>query len=255
MIKEINGFPVLIRQSKRRKKLALMVLEDRIEVRTPPQFDEAFIADFLEDHEDWLKENTERQQSINEKHSRFLRRFSIANHGKVLLHGREIPVSIVRDKHTLNTALSINRDGLSITLNPVIDNNNAVRLIKRLFKSDIKQYIVNDFSNILTFYSERYGFHFNQVRIKNTRSRWGSCSGKRNINLHWKLVLMPEPVRDYVIVHELCHLKHLDHSRQFWNTLASIVPDYKEQKRWLKEHQGVLKGYELSKLPVIVPDP
>ena len=78
--------------------------------------------------------------------------------------------------------------------------------------------------------------HFETIRIKDQRSRWGSCSGKRNLNFNWRLIMAPEPVCDYVIIHELCHLVHMDHSREFWLLVESICPDYRQYKNWLREN-------------------
>lgn len=72
-----------------------------------------------------------------------------------------------------------------------------------------------------------YGFEFNRVSIKNTRTRWGSCSTKKNINLHYKLIFLKDEYRDYVIVHELCHLRQMNHSQAFWDEVEAIMPAYK----------------------------
>lgn len=78
------------------------------------------------------------------------------------------------------------------------------------------------------------GVQPNKVKIKAQKSRWGSCSSKKNINLNWKIVLAPSKVMDYLIVHELAHLKHMNHSKRFWAFVESIIPDYKEMKRELR---------------------
>lgn len=75
-----------------------------------------------------------------------------------------------------------------------------------------------------------------RIRIKSQRRRWGSCSAKCNLNFNWKLALIPLDIIDYVVVHELCHLVHLNHSRHFWDLVASILPDYKERRAWLRRH-------------------
>lgn len=72
------------------------------------------------------------------------------------------------------------------------------------------------------------------VRIKDVRSRWGSCSSKRNLNFNWRLVMAPPEALDYVVVHELCHLKEMNHSPAFWRLVEGILPDYRKQREWLK---------------------
>ena len=80
------------------------------------------------------------------------------------------------------------------------------------------------------------------VRIKNVTSRWGSCSSKRNLNFNWRLVMAPVEVLDYVIVHELCHLKEMNHSPAFWELVEGVLPDYRTQREWLKTC-GLIERY------------
>lgn len=86
----------------------------------------------------------------------------------------------------------------------------------------------------LEFFNRRYGFAYNRVAIKNQKTCWGSCSGKANLNFNYKIINLPEEMRDYVIVHELCHLKELNHSRNFWKLVEQALPDYRELRRRLK---------------------
>lgn len=77
-------------------------------------------------------------------------------------------------------------------------------------------------------------FAFNRVNIKNQKTRWGSCSAKKNLNFNYKLLFLPQEIADYIIVHELCHLQELNHSSQFWNLVAESIPDYKTIKKQFK---------------------
>src|SRR3989344_2593932 len=86
---------------------------------------------------------------------------------------------------------------------------------------------LNDFNNI-------YGFTYNRVSIKNQRTKWGSCSSKGNLNFNYKIVFLPEHLANYLIVHELCHLKELNHSKSFWLLVEKTIPDYKKCKKELK---------------------
>jgi len=86
----------------------------------------------------------------------------------------------------------------------------------------------------LEYYSEIYGFKFNRVSIRNQKTRWGSCSKKGNLNFNYRILMLPEYLANYIIVHELCHLKELNHSPKFWNLVAQIMPNYLEIKKELK---------------------
>ena len=81
-----------------------------------------------------------------------------------------------------------------------------------------------------------YGFKYEKVRIKNQKTRWGSCSAKRNINLNLRLMMAPDEAIDYVIIHELCHLLELNHNPAFWALVESCCPKYAHWKAWFKQH-------------------
>ena len=84
------------------------------------------------------------------------------------------------------------------------------------------------------FYAEKIGEHPNKVRIRDLNYAWGSCSAKKNISINEKLAKYSEREIEYVILHELCHLKHMNHSKQFWNLVEEYMPDYKSIRKELK---------------------
>lgn len=90
-------------------------------------------------------------------------------------------------------------------------------------------------------YQQITGGRVNQIHIRDQKTRWGSCSSLRNLNFNWRLVMAPPEVLDYVVVHELCHLTHMNHSREFWDMVGSVMPEYWERKKWLKENGGMLE--------------
>lgn len=96
------------------------------------------------------------------------------------------------------------------------------------------------FSQKAAGYAEVLKVHFKNIRIKDQKSRWGSCSGRGNLNFNWRILMAPEPVCDYVIIHEVCHLIHLDHSPGFWSLVESLCPGYRQYKKWLREEGGGL---------------
>lgn len=85
-------------------------------------------------------------------------------------------------------------------------------------------------------YASIAGVTYGRIAIRNQRTRWGSCSGKGNLNFNCLLMLAPEEVQDYVVVHELCHRLEMNHSPKFWKEVERVLPDYRTAKQWLKEH-------------------
>jgi len=93
----------------------------------------------------------------------------------------------------------------------------------------------------LKFFNQHYNFTYHRVAIKDQKHCWGSCTSKGNLNFSYKLLFLPPTLRDYVILHELCHLSELNHSKRFWNTMAEVMPDYRERAvalRHLERTQG-----------------
>ena len=89
-------------------------------------------------------------------------------------------------------------------------------------------------------YAAIIGVTVGRITIRNQKTRWGSCSSKGNLNFNCLLMLCPEEVRDYVVVHELCHRKELNHSPCFWNEVARVMPDYPVRRKWLKDNGSAL---------------
>lgn len=90
------------------------------------------------------------------------------------------------------------------------------------------------------YYAPIVGVHYTRITIRNQKTRWGSCSSKGGLNFNCLLMLTPPEVIDYVVVHELCHRKEMNHSKAFWAEVEKVLPDYKSAKKWLKDNGGEL---------------
>ena len=83
------------------------------------------------------------------------------------------------------------------------------------------------------YYNQFYKFSYNKIRIKNQKTRWGSCSSKDNLNFNYKIIFLEKKLQDYIIIHELCHLREMNHSENFWKLVAETMPDYREIRKRL----------------------
>ena len=92
--------------------------------------------------------------------------------------------------------------------------------------------------NKISALNRHYNFKFNKIAIRNQKTRWGSCSAKHNLNFNYKIIYLPPELQDYIIIHELCHLQEMNHSRKFWKLVAKTVPDYSRLRKELKR-QGI----------------
>jgi len=96
-------------------------------------------------------------------------------------------------------------------------------------------------SERLAYYNRFYQFSFNRVNIRNQKTRWGSCSRKGNLNFNYKILFLDHKTRDYIIVHELCHLKEFNHSQRFWGLVEKIFPDWRVIKKELRKNSLILE--------------
>lgn len=97
------------------------------------------------------------------------------------------------------------------------------------------------FNARVAYYHQFTGGNYTSITIRDQKSRWGSCSSRGTLSFNYRLVFAPPKVLDYVVIHELCHLTHMNHSKNFWNMVEQIMPEYKVYKSWLREH-----GQELN---------
>jgi len=179
---------------------------------------------------------------------------------KIVLHGKTIAYTLTAKEGVRYMRITINRDGnLRVTIPYHMPRERADEFLQRksdwiLIKLDhalsvpkISPPTKNDYiiqkEKALIFALEKtkefnsyYNFTFNTVRIKNQKTLWGSCSRKGNLNFNYKIICIPLRHAEYIIVHELCHLKEFNHSTRFWRLVAQTIPDYKEIRKQLRSN-------------------
>lgn len=129
---------------------------------------------------------------------------------------------------------------LNVTSNYRIVIKPRARAHRAIKFTEEKRLARTHFEKRLSTIADMHGISYNRLRISSAKTRWGSCSRKRNINLNWRLIFAPEQVLDYVITHELSHLTHMNHSKAFWKHVESMMPDYKTHRAWLKRSAHAL---------------
>ena len=116
---------------------------------------------------------------------------------------------------------------------PVSDLTDAQRAaLEKRYIEAAREYFPKRAAYFLPF----TGGSYSRITIRDQKTRWGSCSERGTLSFNWRLMLAPPAVLDYVVVHELCHLTHMDHSKAFWTLVESVCPDYRAHRKWLKEH-------------------
>ncbi len=208
-----------------RKTLSISINESaELIVRAPNRISDKKIQDFINEKENWITRN----QAVVKARAK-----DTGKDKNMLLYlGTLFPLK------TDDDAKKISFNGKEF----VADLQN-----KEKTKKSLKTWYKNKFKEVavprLFYFAEKHNLQVNQVRIKEQRTLWGSCSSRNNINLNFLLIMAPLKVIDYVIIHELVHTIHKNHSANFWNAVEAIMPNYKEAKYWLKEN-----GYKLRAL-------
>ena len=144
--------------------------------------------------------------------------------------GEKVPLKIVKWEAN-KLQLNYNKEEIIISMNKNIKEEELRSFVKVWYKKIAKNYLINLTAEL----ARKNNFEINNVRVKDVKTRWGSCSSKRNINLNYKIIMAPKEVIEYVIIHELCHLKQMNHSEKFWKEVSNILPNYKMQLEHLKK--------------------
>ena len=123
-----------------------------------------------------------------------------------------------------------------------------MQVMDNRYRNAAKEY----FTKRVEHFIQITGGTYTRITIRDQKTRWGSRSSSGTLSFNYRLMYAPLKVLDYVVVHELCHITHMNHSRDFWNMVASVLPDYKESRNWLKEHGRELNiEHHLKRLNIL----
>ncbi len=224
-IQEALGFEIKVIKSPRAKRLTLRIdSKERLPVLTIPERCSAKKAvAFAKEHQDWIERSLARLPQTKKFEDR----------EQISLFGQTVTI-----RH--NSKL---RKGTFLEDN-VLNVSGEAEFLHRRVKDYIKEQAKNEFYKRSKLLAEKLGCSLHDVTIKDTKSRWGSCSSLHNINYNWRIALAPENVINYLMAHEVAHLKHQDHSRAFWRCVRELYPEAETGKVWLRLHSKELYLYE-----------
>ena len=208
----------------RRRSLALVVTDEAtVVVRAPWRASEESIARFLADNAEWLR------RKLKEMAAR----------------PRPQPKTFVPGEGLLFLGASCRLrfgDGeVRLENGEVVVPSGPPSRCRLLVTNWYRQQALRIFQERVRERAFLMGVAYNSLRLSDAKSRWGSCSGQDSLNFSWRLVMAPLPVIDYVIVHELAHIRHKNHSTRFWALVRRFMPDYQSRRKWLTKH-----GHELT---------
>jgi predicted metal-dependent hydrolase len=219
----------LKRSKRRRRTISLQIKEDgKIVICAPHHTPKWEIEKFIKEKQLWINNKiSEKEKQIREVQKTFL------SGERFLYLGEWYPLEIHEVDHT--------EPPLRLSSGKFIVNKDHMEeardLFIRWYKGEAKEKIVGR----IDYYSHRLHLFPKAMRITNARSRWGSCSRDNRLSFSWRMIMASLTVIDYVLIHELVHIREKNHSKRFWTTLESILPDYKRQRLWLKENGHLLQ--------------
>lgn len=206
----------------KRKSIALGVKDSgQIFVKAPFWMKKSEVDKFVFDKEDWLKKKLAKIREHKKEVS------SLYEQGKILYLGGMLTVEprhgararVVKNKLIVNQGESVDKQVY-----------NALKKQARLVIAEI-----------IGELQYKMGVKVKSFRLKDNSTNWGSASGKGNLNFNWRVIMAPLEVLRYLVIHEMAHLRHMDHSDRFWNFVSQFDPEWEAHDRWLKDHGGVLR--------------
>ena len=219
----LSGIDIAVRRSTRARRLSLRVsaLDGRVTMTVPRSVAMRDAKGFAQEKAGWISRAVERChapveivpaaslpiEGILHEIEQIVGRTAKIQSGRILVpQGRETPALVAYLKH-------LARD----------------RLVERV-----------------AYHAQELGRNYGRITLRDTRSRWGSCSAEGNLMFSWRLIMAPPEVLDYVAAHEVAHLERMDHSPAFWDVVAALCSDYKTHRKWLRQEGNALHRYRLG---------
>jgi predicted metal-dependent hydrolase len=216
--------PDLVDQIVRSKRKTIAIIVQRggkVLVRAPLKAPERTIHAFIQSKSDWIIEKKlQAAQHVDSQVREF------ADGEKFLIVGQELPLRLA---HNQQAALTVQHDGFYLSKKAL---PKALAVFEQWYKLRARQVLTER----VQLYAAQHAFRYDKIRITSAKTRWGSCSSRGTLSFTWRLVMAPLAVIDYVVIHELAHLKIKNHSAVFWAEVTRLMPDYKRHRDWLKKN-------------------
>lgn len=220
------SIPIIYSQ---RKTLALHVKQGKPELRAPVGLDTVIAYDFLTERSSWLYKTLNKHQQLASQKKDYFEQSAIPFMGLDIQVTRQLG-----DKPSFN----LTPQGLNCTLTALNDRQGYISLINQFYQAQARFWLTKktyDMADKLLVRDK-----LNTVRFRKTKTKWGHCTHDGHIQYNWQIMMAPEPIINYLVAHEVSHLRHLDHSNAFWLTVASIDHDFEQHRTWLRENSHTL---------------
>lgn len=226
-----TAIPYTLSDSKKTKHIKLVVDINGLRVVKPPRAKIEEVEKLLKAKSNWIYKHYMDFQTM--KVDKYKRDWESGE--RVLYRGNNYNIRIIPHKEQI-TRINFNGERFEILVNETATENDRKTLIENAFRNWYMRIAYDALKERLDYFCKITGLTYNTMKIKEQKTRWGSCSKKGNLNFNWKLIMSPQWVIDYVVVHEICHLRYLNHSKQYWELVSLYMPNYKNAQEWLKKN-------------------
>jgi predicted metal-dependent hydrolase len=226
-----NNISYELVRSPRRTADIVIEPDGRVIVRAPEDATTERIEDIIESKRLWIYKNLAEWRDLNA--TRVIREY---RNGEGFLYlGRSYRLLLVADQEEpllLKTGrFCLRRD--------LVDHG-EIPAAKAAFRDYFIKRGTERISQRVAYFAPKVGVKPGKMVVRELGNRWASCSPTGNLGFHWKCMMAPPKIIDYIVVHELCHMHHLDHSDAFWNEVDKVLPDYYERKEWLRKNGAAM---------------
>jgi len=224
-----------IRSSRRARRLSLTVRPEGVEVVVPPRVAFIEVQNFIDGHRGWVHDKVAKYQALIDRHAGAER---LQDGASIPFRGEPTPLSIaVTDRVHPRV---VEGDGFRLELPMRLPTEAHEAATEKALTKHLRRQARTDALLAIERFGPPNGLLPSALRIKDQKRRWGSCTHAGVINLNWRLILAPIEVFDYVVVHELCHLRHRHHQPPFWRMVGEVMPDFERHRRWLNTNGHLL---------------
>ncbi|KNY30416.1 M48 family metallopeptidase [Pseudobacteroides cellulosolvens] len=230
-----NEIPYKIKESSKAKYIRLVIDNNGLSVVKPKRVGLGQIEKVLWEKSDWISKY---YLKLIEKKQNMVERKWVT--GETLLYlGQSYKLNITDIKKSI-ASVSFDGDAFYVLMDEKAADEERQIVVESVIKKWYRKAAGSVINGRLEHYCSITGLKYKVMRLKEQKTRWGSCSRDGNLNFNWKLVMAPLWVVDYVVLHEVCHLKHLNHSKDFWWLVEYHMPQYKKAQEWLKNNGASL---------------
>jgi predicted metal-dependent hydrolase len=232
LVHENKTIEYYLAPSKRRRSIVMRVDRDnRVQVRAPKFTTTHYIEGFIKERINWIIKKQDGFKKLGSIHP--VKEFKT---GEIFpLFGQDLKLNIERVKKQRKAICKLDGEYLKIFIGDKVDlkfKAMAASAMRDFYDLHLKLKA----GDIIEKHSKVLDVNVANLAIGNQKSLWGSCSRRGNIRLNWRLAMMPFDIMEYIVIHEICHLKVHGHCSKFWKVVENLLPDYKERRKWLRQH-------------------